>query len=126
MSQTAGLVTHQKRRDWFRIIRCDLVYAGVSMAKVADACGRDLGTVKHWTEEGEPKDTDARTVLALYRKHCPEKYHAHMLQYDPDYQERLAEVIEPATKQKAAPKAKRMKLWHSPPELQYDLFGGVA
>jgi len=67
----------QRRRDWFRIIR-DLMYAGVPMTQVARACGRSKKAVFHWAEGGEPKDSDARTVLALYRKHCPEKYAEHV------------------------------------------------
>lgn len=71
-------------RDWFRILR-DLMAAGISMHKVARACGRKApGTVQHWAEGGEPKDSDARVVLALYRQHCPEKYEAHMREYEPE------------------------------------------
>jgi len=63
----------KKRRDWFRIIR-NLMAKGVSMAKIASACGRDTKTVQHWAEDGEPKDSDARIVLALYAKFCPAEY----------------------------------------------------
>jgi hypothetical protein len=55
------------------------------MAKVAKACGKSCaGVVQHWAEGGEPKDSDARVVLALYRKHCPEKYEAHMQEFEPE------------------------------------------
>jgi hypothetical protein len=81
-----------KKRDWFRLLR-DLMAAGISMHKVARACGKKApGTVQHWAEGGEPKDSDARVVLALYRKHCPEKYEAHMKEFEPevlDYERRV-------------------------------------
>ena len=78
------IATQQKRRDWFRILR-DLMAKGVSMAMVAKACGRRAtATVSHWAEGGEPKDTDARIVLALYAKHCPEQFQALGLQIGPD------------------------------------------
>jgi hypothetical protein len=73
---------HPKRRDWFRILR-DLMAAGVSMAKVAKAAGRDQKTVSNWAEGGEPKDSDARVVLALYAKFCPEKYAEHCQEFTP-------------------------------------------
>jgi hypothetical protein len=72
-----------KKRQWFRILR-DLMGSGVSMHRVGKACGRSRGTVQQWAEGGEPKDSDARIVLALYRKHCPEKYEEHMLEYEPE------------------------------------------
>lgn len=84
----AVLVSKQKRRDWFTIIRRHLVYAGVSQSKVASACGKDKKTVENWTLGGEPKDTDARIVLALYKKHCPEHYEQHMREFQPDVLER--------------------------------------
>lgn len=70
----------QKRRDWFRILR-DLMAANVSMAKVARACGRDQKTVSHWSEGGEPKDSDARVVLALYARFCPAQYAEHCTEF---------------------------------------------
>lgn len=74
-----------KKRDWFRVLR-DLMAAGISMAKIAKLCGKSGGasTVQHWADGGDPKDADARVVLSLYRKHCPEKYEAHMKEYDPE------------------------------------------
>lgn len=75
---------NQKRRDWFRVVR-DLMAAGISMNKIARFCGKSCaGVVQHWADGGEPKDTDARTVLALYKKHCPELYLQHMREFDPD------------------------------------------
>lgn len=79
------LSIHQRRRDWFQIIRVDLTYAGIPMAKVAKICNRDPKTVEHWTLDGEPKDTDARIILALYQKFCPQKFYSHMVQIDPEY-----------------------------------------
>lgn len=56
--------------------------AGVSMAKIAAACDRDTKTVQHWADGGDPKDTDARIVLALYLKFCPEKYMENRKMFD--------------------------------------------
>ena len=67
---------NRRRRDWFWVIRTLMRY-GVSMGEVARACGRDVGAVKHWQDGGEPKDSDARTVLALLAKHAPEEYRRH-------------------------------------------------
>lgn len=72
-----------KRREWFRILR-DLMAAGISMNKVARACGRTVQAVAHWGDGGEPKDSDARVVLSLYRQHCLEKYEAHMREFEPE------------------------------------------
>lgn len=119
---TQQLATHQKRRDWFKIIRIDLTYAGVCMKKVASICNRDPKTVEHWTLEGEPKDTDARVVLALYRKFCPDKYCAHMKEFDPDFQ-MPSPVNDGRRELPKVCKARRVKLWRSPAELQSDLFG---
>lgn len=84
----------KKRRDWFRIIR-DLMAAHISMAKIASACGRDPKTIEHWTEDGEPKDSDARVVLALYAKFCPEKYAEHMKEFSiPLPSPAMAEIID--------------------------------
>lgn len=67
-----------KRRDWFHILR-DLRKAGVSYREVARKVQRcSVATVVHWAEGGEPKDSDAQVVLALYAKHCPVEYSAHM------------------------------------------------
>jgi hypothetical protein len=73
------------QRPWFRILR-DLMAAGISMAKVAKVCGKTGGasTVQHWADGGDPKDADARVVLALYRRYCPEKYEAHMKEFEAD------------------------------------------
>lgn len=70
-----------RRRDWFTILR-DLVKAGVGYAHVARKCNRDAGTVAGWANGGDPKESDARIVLALYAKHCPAKYLEHHKQFD--------------------------------------------
>lgn len=69
------------RRDWFQILR-DLSAAGVSMASVARKCNRNPSAVVAWADGGDPKEQDARVVLALYAKHCPLKYVQHQQQYD--------------------------------------------
>lgn len=74
-------MTAARRRDWFRILR-DLIAAGCSMSMVARKCNRDQGTVANWANGGEPKDSDARVVLALYAKYCPEKYAAHQREFE--------------------------------------------
>lgn len=83
----------QKRRDWFRILR-DLMAANVSMAKVARACGRDQKTVSHWSEGGEPKDSDARVVLALYARFCPAQYAEHCTEFTPLTEEMVWSYLE--------------------------------
>lgn len=70
-----------RRRDWFRILR-DLATVGVSMADVARKCNRHPHTVGRWAEGSDPKDTDARVVLALYAKHFPEKYRDHAKEFE--------------------------------------------
>lgn len=69
------------RRDWFRILR-DLMAEGISMHMVARKVCRDVGTVKNWADGGDPKETDARIVLALYAKHCPAAYRAHQRHFE--------------------------------------------
>jgi hypothetical protein len=73
----------KRNRDWFTILR-DLIAAGISMREVARRCGRTVSTVVHWGEGGEPKDSDARTVMELYKRHCREKWEKHMREFDPD------------------------------------------
>jgi len=70
-----------RRRDWFRILR-DLMGAGISMAKVARAVGKDPKAVFNWSNGGEPKESDARVVLALYAKFCPEQYLEHQAEFN--------------------------------------------
>ena len=77
----AGLPVNTQRRDWFRIIR-DLSAAGVSMSAVARKCNRSPTSVVAWADGGDPKETDARIVLALYWRHCPLKYLEHQKLYD--------------------------------------------
>lgn len=71
----------KRKRDWFRVIRT-LNGLGVSAAQIARECGRDTGAVKHWSAGGEPKESDARIVLALLAKHDPEAYRAHQAEFD--------------------------------------------
>lgn len=66
-----------KRRDWFHILR-NLKAGGISYREVARKTGRSVYAVVNWAEGGEPKDSDAQVVLALYAKHCPVEYEAHM------------------------------------------------
>lgn len=66
-----------KRRDWFVILR-HLKKAGVSYRDVASRCSKHVGAVQNWAEGGEPKDSDAQVVLALFAKHCPVEYAEHM------------------------------------------------
>lgn len=72
---------NHRRRDWFRILR-DLKGAGISYSQVARKCGRNPTAVQAWADGGDPKDTDARVVLALYAKYCPLSYLAHQEQFD--------------------------------------------
>jgi hypothetical protein len=68
-------------RDWWRILR-DLKAAGMSLAAVGRKVGRDESTVWGWGERGaEPRESDARAVLALYAKHCPVLYAEHQRLY---------------------------------------------
>lgn len=66
----------RRRRDWFNILR-DLKKAGISYHEVARKTNHAIATVVHWAEHGDPKDADARIVLALYAQHCPEQFTAH-------------------------------------------------
>ena len=63
----------KRRRDWFTIIRT-LAKHGIRMPAIAKATGRDPSAVKHWANGGEPKESDARIVLALLAKVSPEDY----------------------------------------------------
>jgi len=88
----SAIPVNNRRRDWFRILR-DLMAAGVSMSAVARKCCRDVGTVRAWAEGGEPKESDGRTVLAMYALHCPRQYREHQAAYAITVG--IAEVIEP-------------------------------
>lgn len=70
-----------RRRDWFRILR-DLMAAGISMREVARKCNRHTDSVKHWASGVDPKDSDARVILSLYAKHCPDKYRNHAREFE--------------------------------------------
>ena len=69
------------KRDWFRVLR-DLKAAGQSYHAVARRVGRNPTTVQAWAEGVEPKESDARMVLALYARFCPEKYVEHQKAFD--------------------------------------------
>lgn len=71
----------RRRRDWFYILR-DLQKAGVSYREVARKCCKHVGAITNWAEGGEPRDTDARIVLALYARYCPEEFAAHQKLFD--------------------------------------------
>lgn len=77
----AAVPVRTGRRDWFQILR-DLSAAGVPMAAVARKCNRNTSAVAAWADGGDPKESDARIVLALYARHCPLKYMAHQKLYD--------------------------------------------
>jgi hypothetical protein len=70
----------KRRRDWFLVLRI-LMRHGVTMADVGRECGRRRETVQAWAEGGEPKETDARIVLALLAKHAPAAYAADQAKY---------------------------------------------
>jgi hypothetical protein len=71
----------KRRRDWFQILRV-LMRHGVSMGDVARICNRNQSTVAYWADGGEPKESDARIVLALLAKHAPEFYREHQAQFE--------------------------------------------
>lgn len=77
----ASAPVRTSRRDWFQILR-DLSAAGVSMGAVARKCNRNPSAVVAWSNGGDPKETDARIVLALYARHCPLKYLKHQELYE--------------------------------------------
>lgn len=77
----ASVPVKSGRRDWFRILR-DLNAASVSMAQIARKCNHHTATVVAWADGGDPKEADARIVLALYARHCPLKYLEHQKQYE--------------------------------------------
>lgn len=76
MAKTITAPVVKRRRDWFLVLR-GLMAAGISMSDVARACERATTTVQAWAEGSDPKEADARIVLALYAKHCPEEFAAH-------------------------------------------------
>lgn len=71
----------KRKRDWFHIIRTLAKYR-ISMAEIARQTGRNLGAVKHWQNGGEPKESDARIMLALLAKHAPDEYVKHQKEFD--------------------------------------------
>lgn len=78
---SAAVPVASRRRDWFRILR-DLMAVGVSMSEVGRKCGKSKDAVQGWSEGSEPKESDARVVLALYAKHCPMEYVEHQAQFE--------------------------------------------
>ncbi len=68
---TVPVATH--KRDWFTIIRTLMRY-GVSMEHIGAVTGRKRNTVRAWQNGSEPKESDARIVLALLAKVAPEEY----------------------------------------------------
>lgn len=82
-----------KRRDWFRILR-DLKKVGVPYREVARKTRHNVRAVVHWAEGGEPKDSDAQLILALYAKHCPVEYGQHMQEHG-DIAARIEAVTAP-------------------------------
>lgn len=64
------LITHIRRRDWGQIIGA-LSANGVTHREIARRVGVSVSTVQNWMN-GEPKESDARKVLALYRRHVGE------------------------------------------------------
>src|SRR5690606_18966514 len=69
MSTTEHLPNPSKR-DWGRILH-GLARVGITYAEVGAKCNRNASTVANWAAGGDPKDSDARVVLALYAKHLP-------------------------------------------------------
>lgn len=69
--------------------------AGVTMHYVARKCDRDPATVWGWAEGSEPKESDARVVLALFAKNCPAEYAAHQREFEVHVEiEKLTDVGE--------------------------------
>jgi len=64
----AQLTSSIGRRDWDRIIT--EIEKHISLRGIAQAVHRSAPTVLSWKISGEPKDSDARRVLALYAKYC--------------------------------------------------------
>jgi DNA-binding transcriptional regulator YiaG len=62
------LLTRIKRRDWDAIVSA-IMKAGIAREDIARQLGINRATVYHWQHGGEPKESDARKVLALYRRH---------------------------------------------------------
>ncbi|APW37149.1 hypothetical protein RD110_08015 [Rhodoferax koreense] len=101
--------------------------AGVSMTKVAKACGRTVKSVSHWCEGGDPKDLDARIVLALYRRYCPEQYVAHMREFEPDVLEIRPVVMVDADRSiRGRPRPRKVAVTQTVEDHQRLLFVEVA
>jgi hypothetical protein len=116
-----------KPRPWFRIIR-DLMAANVSMSKISRICGKSCArVVQHWCDGGEPKDTDARIVLELYRRHCPEQYLKHMQEFEPEMlnMNKAPVLVEADRSIRGRPRPNRVLVYRTPAGMQDDLFEEV-
>ena len=89
----------KRRRDWFQVIRT-LARHGVKMPDIAKATGRNVSAVKHWAEGGEPKESDARIVLALLAKVSPEDYRR--LQAPFDIRVEVEQIMQPGDQRRLA------------------------
>ena len=89
----------KRRRDWFQVIRA-LAKHGVKMPDIAKATGRHVTAVKHWADGGEPKESDARIVLALLAKVSPEDYRR--LQAPFDIRVEVEQVMQPGDQRRLA------------------------
>lgn len=69
----------KRKRDWFWILRT-LARHGCSMRQVAVICNRSFRAVNDW-QYSEPKESDARIVLALLAKYAPEEYARHQAEF---------------------------------------------
>lgn len=116
-------VLRKHKRDWFRILR-DLMAADVSMGRVARYCGRDMKTVQAWANGSEPRDSDARVVMLLYRRHCRLEYDAHMAEFDPDM--RTPEAQAALLSERAGIKVARRPVQRPHDDVQDDLFTPIS
>lgn len=89
----------KRKRDWFWVIRT-LARFGISMADIARHTGRDVGTVKGWQNGSEPKESDARIMLALLAKYAPEEYLRHQREFD--IRVTMEQIAEPGEQQRLA------------------------
>lgn len=64
---------NRRPRDWFAILRT-LARHNISMEQIARICGKASSTVQRWQYGAEPRESDARIVLALLAKYAPDEY----------------------------------------------------
>jgi DNA-binding transcriptional regulator YiaG len=62
------LITHIRRRDWDSIVQ-ELQKKGLTRREIGRIIGIAHTSVLNWQQGGEPKESDARRLLALYRRH---------------------------------------------------------